>query len=102
MYDVLIVPANWPHSRAEQLKTLLAARAIENQAYVIVANCSGSDKYGEYKLSDSGMYDNLGVNIQETRRNGYHYALLDLRALAQGRARFPAYAASDKWSIELP
>lgn len=101
MYDVLLVPANWPHSRAEQLKTLLAARAIENQAYVIAANRSGTDKYGEYQLSDSGMYDNLGTNIQETRRNGHHYALLDHKMLTDGRSRFPAYIAADNWRIEL-
>ena len=101
LYDVLLVPANWPHSRADQLKILLAARAVENQAYVVVANRSGNDKFGEYQLSDSGMYDNLGTNIQETRRNGFHYALLDRKSLTEGRNRFPAYIATDKWSIEL-
>lgn len=101
MYDILLVPANWPHSRADQLKILLAARAVENQVFVITANRSGSDKFGEYQISDSGMYDNLGVNIQETRRNGYHYALLEHKLLTEGRSRFPAYIATDNWSIEL-
>lgn len=101
MYDVLLVPANWPHSRAGQFRTLLAARAIENQAYVIAANRSGTDRYGEYQISDSGMYDNLGTDIQETRRNGYHYALLDRKALTDGRSRFPAYIAADSYSVTL-
>ena len=38
---VIIVPANWPKSRREQWITLLKARAIENQVYVIGVNCVG-------------------------------------------------------------
>lgn len=101
MYDVLLVPANWPHSRADQFKILLAARAVENQAYVVGADRSGKDNYGEYLSSDSDIYDNLGRSIQETRRNGFHYAILDREALIEGRRRFPAYVASDHWTIEL-
>ena len=101
MFDVLLVPANWPHSRAEQFKILLAARAIENQIYVVASNRSGSDKFGDYHLTDGGIFDNLGTSIQETRRNGYLYALLDHKYLTEGRQRFPAYVATDNWSIEL-
>lgn len=39
--DVYIVPANWPASRSEHWNTLLKARAIENQAYVLGVNCVG-------------------------------------------------------------
>lgn len=101
MYDVLLVPANWPHSRASQFKILLAARAIENQIYVVASNRSGSDKFGDYHFSDSGIFDNLGTPIQETRRNGYLYALLEHKELEEGRKKFPAYVATDNWSIEL-
>lgn len=101
MYDVLLVPANWPHSRVSQFKILLAARAIENQIFVVASNRSGSDKFGDYHLTDGGIYDNLGTPIQETRRNGYMYALLEHKTLIEGRQRFPAYVATDKWSIEL-
>lgn len=101
MYDVLLVPANWPHSRASQFKILLAARAIENQIYVVACNRSGSDKFGDYHLNDSGIFDNLGTPIQETRRNGNMYALLERAALTEGRQRFPAYVATDNWHIEL-
>lgn len=40
--DVFIVPANWPASRAAHWDTLLAARAIENQAYVVGVNRVGT------------------------------------------------------------
>lgn len=101
MYDVLLVPANWPHSRSGQFRILLAARGVENQIYVIAANRSGEDKYGVYEYTDSGVYDNLGTSVHETRGNGFHYAVLDREALMSGRKRFPAYVATDKWSIEL-
>ena len=40
--DLYVVPANWPAARAEHWSTLLAARAIENQAYVVGVNRVGS------------------------------------------------------------
>ena len=47
--DLYVVPANWPASRAAHWSTLLAARAIENQAYVVGVNrvgVGGSLVYG--------------------------------------------------------
>lgn len=38
---VLFIPAEWPHPRSEHWRTLLRARAIENQMYVIAANACG-------------------------------------------------------------
>ncbi len=38
---VIIVPANWPAKRSSHWKTLLQARAIENQVYVLAINCVG-------------------------------------------------------------
>ena len=37
----VILPANWPAKRAEHWKTLLRARAIENQVYIFAVNCAG-------------------------------------------------------------
>lgn len=38
---VIIVPANWPAKRREHWTTLLRARAIENQVYILAVNCVG-------------------------------------------------------------
>lgn len=54
MYDVIILPANWPDLREFAWKHLLIARAIENQAYVIAANRSGFDDFN-LKYSGNGM-----------------------------------------------
>ncbi|WP_223066678.1 carbon-nitrogen family hydrolase [Paenibacillus caui] len=45
---VLFLPAEWPHPRLYHWRTLLAARAIENQMYVVACNRvgeSGSDRF---------------------------------------------------------
>jgi len=42
-YDLLFYSANWPQNRKDVWNTLLKARAIENQAYVVGANRIGVD-----------------------------------------------------------
>ena len=39
--DIIVVAANWPEKRREHWKTLLNARAVENQCYIIGVNCFG-------------------------------------------------------------
>ncbi|MCM1505484.1 MAG: nitrilase family protein [Muribaculum sp.] len=101
LYDLLLVPSNWPISRVKPYKLLLASRAVENQIYTVGANRTGTDKFGEYTTGMSSIFDNLGEDIKETRRNGHIYALLDLTNLKEGRERFPAYRATDRFTIEL-
>ena len=55
----VIVPANWPAKRSEHWKTLLKARAIENQVYVLAVNCIG-EMNGLYYSGDSCVIDPLG------------------------------------------
>ena len=59
-YDVLIYIANWPERRAHAWKTLLAARAIENQCYVIGVNRVGEDGKGIYHSGESMIVNPLG------------------------------------------
>lgn len=40
--DVIVVPANWPEERELHWRTLLQARAIENQCYILGVNCVGT------------------------------------------------------------
>lgn len=57
--DLYLVPANWPESRREHWITLLRARAIENQAYVIGVNRVGAGGGIDYS-GDSRIIDPLG------------------------------------------
>lgn len=56
---VMIVPANWPAKRREHWKTLLRARAIENQVYVLAINCVGEIGGLSYS-GDSGVLNPNG------------------------------------------
>ena len=38
---VIVIPAEWPIERIDHWRTLLQARAIENQCYMIATNCAG-------------------------------------------------------------
>jgi predicted amidohydrolase len=59
-YDLLLYVANWPSKRSEHWKTLLKARAIENQSYVIGVNRFGEDTNGLSYSGDSSCFDPLG------------------------------------------
>lgn len=65
--DVYLVPANWPASRREHWSTLLRARAIENQAYVIGCNRVGEGGGLQYS-GDSLIVDPFGEILAE----GHH------------------------------
>ena len=62
--DVFLVPANWPASRRDHWITLLRARAIENQAYVIGCNRVGVGGGLEYS-GDSLIVDPFGEVLAE-------------------------------------
>jgi predicted amidohydrolase len=59
-YDVLIYVANWPEKRRNAWKTLLAARAIENQCYVVGVNRVGQDGNSLSYSGDSLAIDPMG------------------------------------------
>ncbi len=87
--QVLVVIANWPSARAAHWSTLLAARAIENQAYVIGVNRVGSDPNHSYP-GLSAVIDPHGHIIAEA--DDYPAVLhadLDLDALQAYRREFP-------------
>ena len=73
-YDLLIYVANWPDKRKSAWKSLLTARAIENQCYVIGVNRVGEDSKNYYS-GDSSLINALGEtlytnsHIEETYSN---------------------------------
>ena len=64
-YDVLVYVANWPEIRSHAYKSLLVARAIENQCYVIWVNRVGLDSNGIYHSGDSMVIDPAGNIIAQ-------------------------------------
>lgn len=64
-YDLLLVCANWPGSRHEAWSTLLKARAIENQCYVLGCNRCGTDANGGEYTGNSAVIDYKGLLMHE-------------------------------------
>jgi predicted amidohydrolase len=60
--ELIIVIANWPDSRIGQWKTLLCARAIENQCFVAAVNRVGDDLKLHYN-GCSCIYDPMGNEV---------------------------------------
>jgi predicted amidohydrolase len=74
--DVYLVVANWPAKRRLHWSTLLRARAIENQAYVVGVNRVGSGGGLDYS-GDSAIIDPLG-EILATGAGGETMLLADI------------------------
>lgn len=64
-YDLLLYVANWPARRAHHWRTLLSARAIENQSFTIGVNMVGSDGKGLEYSGDSTIVDFGGTIIRQ-------------------------------------
>jgi predicted amidohydrolase len=58
--DVYLVPANWPSPRRHHWQTLLQARAIENQAYVVGCNRVGTAGDGTEHVGDTRIVSPMG------------------------------------------
>ena len=87
-YEVIMVIANWPETRAEQWETLLKARAIENQAYVIAVNRVG-DGDGLHYIPSSHVYDWLGRDVSVRVSEKLRVADIDPGAVRHARTEFP-------------
>ena len=88
--DLFAVVANWPEPRREHWRTLLKARAIENQAYVAGVNRVG-DGGGAHYAGDSALVAPLGETLAEgDDRQRVLVADVEPEKAAKLRARFPA------------
>jgi len=88
--ELLIVIANWPIARASHWRALLLARAIENQAYVLGVNRTGTDPHFNYS-GGSLIIGPRGEFLAEAEAGeAVLSAKLDLEELRRWRHTFPA------------
>ena len=91
--ELLAVIANWPVAREAHWTTLLAARAIENQAYVAGCNRVGTDGTGLVHTGRSRIIDPRGETLADAGgEETIIRAPVDLGALRDYRGKLPFLA----------
>lgn len=99
-YDAIVCCAAWPAARREVWRTLLRARAIENQCYVVAANRAGSDPGLPYS-GDSALVDFRGVPLAEAGAGECLLrATFDRAAREAFLEKFPAWRDADDFVLE--
>lgn len=85
-----IIPVAWPKKRIDHFQTLLKARAVENQCYVIACNKVGSNEQGLVLGGHSSIYDPWGKKILDLgEKETCGIAEIDLDYLDEVRKSFP-------------
>jgi predicted amidohydrolase len=99
-YDLAIYVANWPKARVEHWSTLLKARAIENQCYVVGCNRVGVDGYQIEYNGASAIYDFEGKTLAYSEnQETILFASLSYENLLNYRKNFPAYLSADNFNF---
>jgi len=100
-YDLLIYVANWPEPRAHHWRTLLRARAIENQAYVIGVNRVGTDGKDHNYIGDTCIADPASDDLilHTTASNDVTTTVLSLEKLKAVREKLPFLVDQDEYKI---
>jgi len=100
-FDLLIYIANWPQARRSAWRTLLPARAVENQCYCVGVNRIGTDGNDVVYAGDSMVADFLSNVTTDCGSNEQIVTTrLDGTALQRYRKRFPAHRDADHYQIE--
>ena len=99
-YDLLINVANWPASRSFVWQTLLNARALENQCYVVGVNRVGSDGRDIDYAGDSMIISAKGELLQNAGNLSTVIThQINLEELQEFRVKFPVDLDGDDFSI---
>lgn len=99
-YDVLIYVANWPERRSHAWKTLLQARAIENQSFCVGVNRVGTDENGIYYSGDSMVVNPLGeVVYTKSHDEDVFTTTLQKNELEDVRQKMPFWKDADPFMI---
>jgi omega-amidase len=99
-YDVLIYVANWPEKRIHAWKTLLQARAIENQCYVVGVNRVGDDGNHIHYSGESMIIDPHGEILYNKKDAEDIFTItLDKNKLQSIREKLPFLRDADDFRI---
>jgi len=100
-YDLLLYVANWPSRRGHHWRSLLPARAIENQCYVAGINIFGADGNGNEYQGDSGVWDFSGQCLcQISGQAGVFTTTLRLEDMQAYRRQLPFLDDADWFELK--
>lgn len=99
-YDMLLVVANWPEKRSLHWRTLIPARAVENQAFVVAVNRVGHDGNEVYHSGDSMCIDPSGkvVYYKPNDEDLYTFSIVK-EEVVNARTAFPFLKDADKFRL---
>ena len=100
-YDLLVYASNWPKSRSHIWKSLLVARAIENQCYVIGVNRIGKDGHGTAYSGNSLLIGPEGEILEsaDTEHPAVISTTLSMTRLMDFRKKYPFAPDWDHFTI---
>lgn len=100
-YDLLIFVANWPEKRRHHWKSLLMARAIENQSYLVGVNRVGKDENQLVYTGDTSVIDYAGeILYQKSDVEEVNTLELSKEKLQNFRAKLNFLADKDEFEIK--
>lgn len=90
--NIFVISSAWPAARVEHLRTLAAARAIENQSYVVLANRVGTDG-GVTFCGNSAIIDPGGKFLATAPADHEELLAVDVSkpTVARARKRMPVF-----------
>ena len=90
--NLFVVQANWPSMRQMHWETLLRARAIENQAFVIGVNCIGKQGSMDYVGGSCVISPKGEILVDVKSQEGLFSLEINFKAVQTWRRQFPALA----------
>jgi omega-amidase len=101
-YDLLLIVANWPERRSLHWRSLIPARAIENQTFVVAVNRVGHDGNEVFHSGDSMCIDPNGKVIYYKPNDEDLYTFtINKNDLTQARINFPFLKDADSFQLDL-
>ena len=101
-YDLLLYVANWPQRRSHAWKSLLMARAIENQTYVVGVNRVGEDGNGVTHSGDTSIIDYTGeILLSQSHTEAAYTTILSQSKMTEFRHKFGFLSDGDNFKINI-
>lgn len=87
--DLILLPAEWPSVRSDHWRTLVKARAIENQLYMAAVNRIGSSKNEQFGGGSAIISPWGEILVEAGELEELHTITIDIDLVKLARSRIP-------------